>query len=173
MPRKFNTQRCDCKLNDEVIDCRPAWRQKSSTPRHGRIIQLKLKNEHGYALDIRIKWNTGETEKLSPFSSYIRILAPANEAIELQKLAKKRNLIVVRNPGCQNWSYFLVTQQFTEVYLEIVEKNRAGLYFENQDGKLKAFESKGGLEDSSTTIIAGKRRLTKEAFKQAEWRHYL
>jgi hypothetical protein len=123
------TQRCDCRLNDEVIDCRPAWKQQCPTPRHGRIVQLKIKNEHGYALDIKVKWETGQTEQLSPFSSSIRILAPANEVPQLHKLARKRNFLVVRSPGRQQWAYFFITKQLTEVYVEIIETHTAGLYF--------------------------------------------
>ena len=170
MSRKFKTQRCDCKVNDVVVDCRPAWKQKSKLPRTGRITNVKLQNEFGYALNIRVKWEDDSTETLSPFSSFLYILAPADEVPALQKLAYKRNWRVIRCPGRSQWAYGLITKQNTLVSLEIVEKYNTSIYFEDSFGKLTGFEGKPCLEDSSTTIIAGSKRLGLEVLEgAAQW----
>ena len=57
------TQRFDCKVGDQIL------RRIGNKTLKGVITGIEKENEHKNLLDIEVRWSTGNTTQLSPFST--------------------------------------------------------------------------------------------------------
>lgn len=81
------------------------------------ITRTGVKNEHGHPLNFEAVGKSGEIVTLSPFegSDDLRvIILPKKLPAELARFKSHRDLIVARAPGCDRFTYRLVSRKNLE-----------------------------------------------------------
>ncbi len=129
------------------------------------IVRTGIENEHGYPLNFEAVRKSGELVELSPFedSDDLRVVVlPENLPQELARFGGHRQFMIARVPGCDRFTYRLVTRNTLEPGCRIrVERQSQEILFSDGCWWAKAEE----LVSATEFLSAGAKRITLKGLK--------
>ena len=129
------------------------------------ITRTGVQNEHGHPLNFEAVTKTGETFKLSPCedSDDLRVtILPKTLPAELARFKSHRDLTVARVPGCDRFTYRLVSRKNLEPVCRIrLEQQSQDILF--SDGVWWARDEE--LVSATGFFSAGGKRITLKGLK--------
>jgi len=129
------------------------------------IIRTGVKNGHGHPLDFEAVGKSGRTVKLSPFedSDDLRVIIfPKKLPAELARYKDHPELAVARMPGCDRFTYRLVSRTSLEPVCRIrVERQSQDILF--SDGVWWARDEE--VVSATEFFSAGGKRITLKGLK--------
>ena len=155
---KSTAAQFNCEEGDTVIVVR---RKRGRLLRETfTITHTGIANEHGHPLTFEAVGKSGETLKLSPFedSDDLRVvILPKTLPAELARFKNHRDFIVARVPGCDRFTYRLVSRKSLEPVCRIrVERQSQDILF--SDGVWWARDEE--LVSATEFFSAGGKRTT-------------
>ena len=154
---KKSTAQFNCEEGDTVIVLR---RRRGRLLRETlTIVRTGVENEQGYPLNFEAVSRDGEKVKLSPFedSEDLRVvILPKTLPAELARFKSHRDFIVARVPGCDRFTYRLVSRKSLEPVCRIrVERQSQDILF--SDGVWWARNEE--LVSATEFFSAGRKRI--------------
>jgi len=139
----------------------------------GNVTRAGILNEHQRPTIAEVRWQGGKMEQVDLFAPNILVIVGDGEIPPLEDFAKKQGLRVARIPGRGGWLYRLVTADYSDLFVKIVEETTCDLRFSLEDGKLVAQEGKPNLENSYTVLVGPKEEISRDTVEEvAEWQNY-
>lgn len=155
---KKNTAQFNCQEGDTVVVLRrERGRLLCETL---TIVSIGIENEHGHPLDFMAADKKGKAFKLSPFedSDALRVvILPKEVPAELARYKDHPEFVVARMPGCDRFTYRLVSRKNLEPVCRIrVERQSQDILF--SDGVWWARDEE--LVSATEFFSAGEKRIT-------------
>ena len=160
---KKNTAQFNCQEGDTVVVLR---RERGRLLRETlTIVRTGVENEHGYPLNFEAVGKGGDTVKLSPFedSEDLRVvILPRELPPELARFKRHRQFIIARVPGCDRFTYCLVSRTNLEAVCRTrVERQSQDILF--SDGVWWARDEE--LVSATEFFSAGGKRIMLKGLK--------
>ena len=147
----------NCQEGDAVLVVR---RKRRALRESLTIIRVGIPNQHGHPLNFEAVGKNGEPVTLSPFedSDDLRVvILPKDLPAELVRFKNHRDFIVARVPGCDRFTYRLVSRENLEPVCRIrVERQSQDILF--SDGIWWARDEE--LVSATEFFSAGEKRIT-------------
>jgi hypothetical protein len=162
-------ERFDCKVGNQVL-----YRVGKKILK-GKVTAIGKPNEHQHPLDIKVTWEDGKVQQLSPFDDSVAILAPQEEIpAAMAPFLRRHQLLLARATARGAWTYRLVRKaDLSEVTARITEVQVCDINVTVENGKIVAREGKPMLDSSETVLCAGKKEFSRSDVETfAEWQNY-